>query len=423
MSVEDTIKKIRQACTDMEKAYADLAKMAKPAMDQLQTAIGNLYQWKYTLYPRGSTKPVVEYRDTRYNWFERYVLLSMGGGWTEEHVPHPRAEEARQRVRELLGKANANDEVFEARVSSIAETPRKVADTLEVWLRVRDSLSKKVGAAIPSDPAYIPTTAEEGWESPLASSAYGAIVSSQNRAADGARQVISGLIDNSAKFLASIEQTLAAYANQTVELNKYYTNIISGAGGLLKKPDFSTITGLIDEGFKVVNGLAEKELREAKDFASMLNRSIEAMLAIEKLNGDIDALSERETDQGWPAPIAIKAAPPDGTPDHGELVMDARYFTDHAKFWDDISGDLKDLSSQAKTVPDIPTMFTKVPTFSADQSTALNKLADRITDDVLSQGSRATAELADKLRAARHDYLMRELQNEQEVRAIEQELD
>nr|PZM98192.1 MAG: hypothetical protein DIU77_08260 [Thermocrispum agreste] len=65
MSVEDTIKKIRQACTDMEKAYADLAKMAKPAMDQLQTAIGNLYQWKYTLYPRGSTNRGGEYGKTR----------------------------------------------------------------------------------------------------------------------------------------------------------------------------------------------------------------------------------------------------------------------------------------------------------------------------------------------------------------------
>jgi hypothetical protein len=67
-------------------------------------------------------------------------------------------------------------------------------------------------------------------------------------------------------------------------------------------------------------------------------------------------------------------------------------------------------------------MFTRVPTFTADQSDALNTLSDRIAKDVLAKGRTATSDLADKLEAARHAYLKAEAANEAELESIEKEV-
>lgn len=420
MSVEDTIKKIDQACTDMKTVYTDLAKTAEPALNQLTTSIGTLTQWKYVTY--AGSQEMVEYRDTQYNWFQKRLINIGAGAFTEEEVPHPRAPEARRRVEELLGKANANDKKFSLDISDVAATPTSIGKMLTTWLEIRDAFTQHVDAAIPSNPLYIPTTTEAGWDSPIAGDSYGAVVSSQNGAAGGARSVMTGLLDNCATFLASLEETLANYAKQTVDLNEYYTGLISNTAGILTNPSFSSISGIIDTGFNAVNGLAKNELKVAEDFGRMLNGAIKQLLDIETLSGDIDVLGESSGDQGWPSPIVIGSNPGSGHEDRADLVMDARYFTDHAKFWDGISGQLSPLAQKAGGVADIPVMFTKVPTFSADQSDALNKLSDRIAKDVLTKGRTATSDLADKLEAARRTYLVAEAANEAEVESIEKEV-
>lgn len=420
MSVEDTIKKIDQACTDMKKVYTDLAKTAEPALNQLTTSIGTLTQWKYVTY--SGSQEMVEYRDTQYNWFQKRLINIGVGAFTEEEVPHPRAPEARRRVEELLGKANANDKKFAIDISDVAETPTSIGKVLTTWLEIRDAFTQHVDLTIPSNPLYIPTMTEAGWDSPIAGDSYRAVVTSQNGAAGGARSVMTGLLDNCATFLASLEETLANYAKQTVELNEYYTGLISNTAGILTKPSFSSISGIIDTGFNAVNGLAKNELKVAEDFGRMLNGAIKQLLDIETLSGDIDVLGEGSGDQGWPSPIVIGSNPGSGHEDRADLVMDARYFTDHAKFWDGISGQLSPLAQKAGGVADIPVMFTRVPTFSADQSDALNKLSDRIAKDVLTKGRTATSDLADKLEAARRTYLVAEAANEAEVESIEKEV-
>lgn len=420
MSVEDTIKKINQACTDMKKVYTDLANNAAPALNQLTTSIGTLTQWKYTTWAGG--QEMVEYRDTQYNWFQKRLINIGSGAFTEEEVPHPRAPEARQRVEELLGKANANDKKFALDINDVAETPTNIAKMLTTWLDIRDSFQIQVDAGIPSNPLFIQTTTEAGWESPIASDSYGAVVSSQNTAASGGRAVMTGLLDNCAAFLASLEGTLANYAKQTVDLNEYYTGLISNTAGILTNPSYSVISDIIDTGFNAVNGLAKNELQVTTDFGNMLNGAIKQLLDIETLSGNIDVLGESSGDKGWPGPIVIGSNPGSGNETRGTLVMDARYFTDHAKFWDGISGQLSTLAEKARGVADLPVMFTRVPTFSADQSDALNKLSDRIANDVLAKGRTATSGVADKLEAARHAYLKTEAENEAEMESILKEV-
>lgn len=420
MTVEDTIKKINQACTDMKKVYADLAETAAPALNQLTTAIGTLKQWKYTTGSGG--QEMVEYRDTQYNWFEKAVINVGVGYLKEEHVPHPKADEARQRVADLLGKANANDKKFDLDVKDVAETPTNVGAMLTSWLDIRGGFTGYVDAAIPGDPVFIKTTAEAGWESPIASESYGAVVSSQNAAADGTTEIMTGLLDNCAAFLDSLEQTLANYARQTVELNEYYTGLISNAAGILTDPSFGSISKIIDIGFNAVNGLKKNELKVAEDFGRMLNGAIKQLLDLDTLSGKIDKLGQSVEDKGWPQPVVIGSNPDPGKTSRAELVMDARYFTDHAKFWDDISAQLSPLAQKAEGVADLPVMFTRVPHFSASQSDALNKLSDRIAKDLLGKGRTSTSDLADKLEAARHAYLKSEGANEAQIRSIEKEV-
>jgi hypothetical protein len=304
----------------------------------------------------------------------------------------------------------------------VAATPTKLSAVMSAWLEIRDSFTTNVDAAIPSSPAYIHTSADVGWESPIASETYGAVVSSQNSAAGSAKNVMTGLLDNCAKFLASLEETLANYAAQTVELNKYYTDLISNAAGILTNPSYTVINNLIDTGFNAVNGLAQNELKVAQDFGTMLNGAIQQLLDIETLSGDIDSMGESAGDKGWPSPIVIGSVPGSGHEDRAALVMDARYFTDHAKFWDGISAQLQPLAQKSGGIADLPVMFTRVPTFSADQSTALNDLSHRIKNDVLTKGGTATSDLADKLEAARHEYLEKEAANQAELESIEKEV-
>ncbi|RZQ61436.1 hypothetical protein [Amycolatopsis suaedae] len=418
MSVEEIVKKITQNCEDLRATYANLAAQAAPALEDLETSIGRITQWKYVLSRRGTVEET--YRDVKMSWFEKLGFYASGFAvLAEEQVPHPEAPAARKRVEELLGKANSNDKHFQLNVDDIANTPITIGKFLITWLRIRDTLAREV--VIPSDAAYIRTKAPAGWESPIASGTYGVVLASQSNAASVTTNVISGLLNSSAKFLESLAGNLADYGAITTGLQQYYSKVVTDVAGFAEPPSMATIGQLIDAGFSAVNGLKEVEAEKNVAFGKMATKNIQDLLDIESLNVMVNDPGEVRGDDGWPAPIAVAGAD-NGRRNRRQLVMDARFFTDHAAFWDDISTRLSALGTRAAGVEEIPAMFTRVPSFTANQSTALNALSDRIAKDLLKKGSAATADLADKLETARHAYLVREADNAAEVAAIEKEI-
>ncbi|WP_139984341.1 hypothetical protein [Nocardioides litoris] len=424
MSVEQTIQMINQACDDMVDAYATLAESAAPAMDELTTTIGRIRQWKYVSRVNGGP-PMTEYRDTQYNGWEKAVMWFGGMSWTEEEVPHPRADEARARVQELLGVANANDAQFELDMDDIAQTPRVLGQLLGGWLTIRDTFTQQVAQGIPSDVAYIPTSGSiAGWSSPSAAAAYATVVGSQNSAADTAVDVMSGLLDNAAAFLASLQESLAGFAALTLDLDRYYSDLVSKGAGIvtgMEKPSFGLVSDAIDLGFTAVNGLKEQEVSTAQTFGSMLNSTIQALLQIETLSNEINGMGETSGENGWPAPIAVTYTD-EGDPTDAQLVTHAQYFLDHAAFWDDMSSTLSTLSTQAGGTVELPVMYTRVPTFSADQSIALNGLSNRLETDVLRRGSTQTAAISTKLRQVMETYLQQEAANAEQIRQVKERI-
>lgn len=424
MNIEQTVKSITNACNKLKETYGTLAKGADQSLQRIKSDIGQMKQWKYTCSdpgggPHGGGPPTTQYSDYQYNWFEKLVH----GVMQEEHVDHPRRAEAQKKAEDLFGKADRYEEKFGPRVESIADTPVKIGQLLTAWLQIQNTLAKLQAElnANPNllikNPAY-----EAGWESPIAQDAYGAVVGGQDGAADTTADVISGLLNNSANFLADLGDTLAQYAEQTRTLNKYYTDVITGTIGSVSPPTFDSIIAIIQTGSDAVDGHAQMEDKKAKDLSDMLNKSIAASLAVAELNNKITRLGKNGSVYGWPGPVAVGSTSEHGHSKRADLVMDARYFTEHAKYWDSISAQLEKLGGKADGVADIPKMFVNVPEFSADQSEALNGLSGRITNNLLKQGAAATSDLASKLKEARHAYLLTETNNEALVKAIEKQL-
>ncbi|EPH06810.1 hypothetical protein HMPREF1531_00412 [Propionibacterium sp. oral taxon 192 str. F0372] len=421
MTVEQTVNKINTACTDMKKAFKDLADRAEPSLQQMTSAIGALTQYKVEGVinngPGIPGTPFTEYRDSKPRWWERLVTPIT----SVTEVPHPKREEAQKKADAMFGTAKTNDENFKLDTNSIAETPEKVGKLITDWLKISNEFSKKIAQVIPSNVVYIPTTGNmDGWLSPGASGAYAASVSSQDNAAGTTSSVMSDLMDNCAKFLESLTTSLADFAKLTNSQDEFYSNLITKC--IPKQISFSQIMDLIDAGVSTINKTRSDETEKSTNMATMLNNTIAQLLAIEKLDRQITEMGESQGDNGWPKPAKMSVSESSETPAASELRFNTQYFHDHSKFWRQVSADLSTLKTSSDSVVEIPTMFARLPQFSADQSTALNSLCDRISADALGKGATATSDLADLLDSTITDYLKAEAENTDTARQVYKEI-
>lgn len=407
----ETIAAIRQACTDLEDAYETLAETALPALQGLQAGIGNIVQYHYrkTVRPDDGapewTEDVyvdepIQFSNNRYLSYERM-----------EDVPHPRREDVRQAAREVYGELAEDDEIFAEDIADLVETPRKLGDFITDWLLIAGQFAPDVQPVIPSNLAFIETGGGvEGWRSSSAFNSYEATASSQDTAADTAEQVMTDLMDQCAEFLHDIGTTLAAYASWVIARQEFQDSLIGGAA-----PPMS-----IREGFQMVENwrsagteTRNEKIEGATIEGDRLNGSIQALLDIDALNRDIDAMGEQTGDNGWPGPASMNVLPSGEEPaSQTTLSYNAQYFADHSAFWQDVSTELGALATEADGVADLPVMFARLPNFTASRANALNRLSGRLATDVLRQGEEHTQEISDNLDATIRNYLAVEAENE-----------
>ncbi len=414
MGIQETIAQVKQACADMKQTFATLAEGAAPAFERLNSTIGRVTAWQVT------SGMATEIRETEPNWAEMVFLYNCLFEVVDvKEIPHPRAEEARQAAASLFGTAATNDAQFKLRTEDIAATPEKLGDLMGRWLEFADTFSKDVAQRIPSSTAYIPTAGGlDGWQSPTASGVYEASASSQNSAADTTSAVITAYLNNCAKFLSHLQGSLASMASLTADQEKYYTDIITG----LTVPDkmsFDAVMGVINTGVTIVQGLKDNERKTAEALGTMLNSSIEALLDIASLDRQITEMGEQTGDNGWPGPAPMKlGTPPPDKPSRTTLTYNTQYFKDHSAFWLDVSQNIRPLQYLSAGLPDLPVMFVRIPTFSANQSYALNNLVHRISADAFGKGADATEGLSHKLDETIKAYLAVEAQNAAEAQQI-----
>lgn len=417
MTVTQTVEKITTACTDMKDAFRTLADNAGPSLDQMTSAIGALTQYHVRGYISGALGGMGShydyYSDTKPRWWERLF----GGVLSVDEVPHPRREEVQAEADSMFGTAEANDENFKLDTDSIAETPEKVGQLITQWLTIADAFSSKVAQVIPSSTVYIPTSGGlEGWLSSSASSAYEASVSSQDGAAGTTSGVMTDYMSNCASFMESMSGSLASFAALTIAQDEFYTEVIENC--VIGDISFDSIKQLITTGISVIEQTRSDENTAKTNLASMLNSTISSLLDIETLNRTITEMGENRSDNGWPGPASMSVSASSGTPTTSDLVFNTQYFYDHAKFWRGVSGDLGSLASDADSVTQIPTMFVRLPSFSANQSTALNELSHRIAQDALRKGAGATSTLAELLDSTIASYLRVEAENTDTAQAV-----
>jgi hypothetical protein len=407
MDVKATINKIREACDELSKTYAQLAELALPAMDGLNTSIGRLKQWECVLTtgesPIGPIGTVVHF-DEQPSWFARIF----GGIVVVGQIPHPRANEALERVKQLFATADAGDNKFEADVSDVADTPKAICASMEKWLTVADKFTISVATAIPTNAAYIPTSGElDGWLGDAATGAYGATLSSQDSAATTTASTMRSYLEQCAGFLSSLNGSLRDLAWITVAQTKFYGSIITGIPDSIS---FDGVMKLIDTGFEVVTGLQSDEIDKMKALGDMATSTITSLLKMSELEANIVAMGEGAP--GWPAPAPMNVKPYAGKPTSHDLRWNAQYFKDHSVFWNTVSCALSTIRDKASESTKIPVMFTRIPTFSADRSAALNSLDETIVSQALAKGATNTQSISDLLVSTMKAYLHNEAANQ-----------
>jgi len=142
----------------------------------------------------------------------------------------------------------------------------------------------------------------------------------------------------------------------------------------------------------------------------MLTDTIHAILRLVELDSQVTSMGEGTP--GWPGPAPMRVMPSPTKPKEAELRWNAEYFVDHSVFWNTVSASLSTYRSKADASTPIPIMFTRIPTFSADQSNGLNSLDARITRDALGLGATNTQKVSDLLVSTMKAYLANEAANQ-----------
>ncbi|EPH03373.1 hypothetical protein HMPREF1531_01432 [Propionibacterium sp. oral taxon 192 str. F0372] len=410
MEPDAIVEMIKGACADMRKEIEVLATQAEPAINHLNSVIGSLTEYRIEgSRPGGynsADEPYVIYSEAPPRWWER--LFGRITSVTE--VEHHRKAEALEMAEKMFKNAQLTDENFTLDIQSIVDTPEKVGSMITDWLKIADEFSRNIVKRIPSDTTYIPTKGDmEGWLGSSAAEAYQATVRSQEEAASTASKLMRDLMKNCARFLESLTDTLANFAELANAQNIYWAERILGF--VPTEVSFGQIKDFIEESVKLVYEAAELMTAEKKNFVISLNETISALLDIEELNSRIIEMGETASDDGWPGAATMTVIENDATPTERDLRYNAQYFHDHAAFWREISADLATLKSRSEAVTPIDRMFLRIPTFSADQSEALNNLSSDITTKVLAKGATTTADIATRLDDTIVAYLNTEAEN------------
>lgn len=421
MKPDDIVAMINEACATMRREIEVLATQAEPAINHLTSIIGSLTEYRIEGSRPGGynspDEPYVYYSEVPPRWWE----IAIGRITSVTEVEHRRKAEALEMAEKMFGDARLTDEDFKLNIESITRTPETVGSLITDWLQIANSFSEKVAKAIPSNPTYIPTRGNmEGWLGSSTAEAYRATVKTQGDAAATTSKLMYDLTKNYARFLKSLTEALANFAELANAQNRFWSERILGF--VPKDVSFGQLKSLIEEWVELEHGIAELTTTEKKNFADMLNGTIASLLDIEELGSRIVEMGEGASDDGWPGPATMTVIENDATPSERDLRYNTQYFRDHAAFWREVSAALATLETKAATVTRIPPMFARVPTFSADQSEALDGLSTDITTKVLAKGAIATADIATKLDETIVAYLNTEAENTAIARQIYKEI-
>ncbi len=412
------IEKITSACDTLKTIFAELANDAVRAAEDMESAVGRLTVWECRQgYWDGKTPSKKIYLNHKPSGAEQFMHLQ----YPIREVPHPDADTARAKVKELFKDIHLNDANYKANAEQLAKTPAEIGKFITEWESIANQMANKVAGEIPSNASYIKSRGSlTGWLSSTASAAYNATISSQNSAADETVALIGGMTGNCAKLLQSMTAAVQDMAAITHDQDAMYSDWALGSA---KVPtDYDGFLKYVGDAVSVVDKVRQQERAKRAALGRKLNDTIVALLDIGALERRITMMGEASTDGGWPSPATISVGVTDpGDPSNSILQYNAEYFVDHARFWDDVSDELEGLEKESSQIANLPIMFAILPEFSASQSDALNGLGKKIRENAIAQGKTATAETATLLRQTIRAYLAAEAENEASAKEIYRE--
>ena len=410
-------KVIVQACEDMVREYEALATSGAGILSSITGSIGLYYQYKWTVdYPPDYGPQVIEYHDADVSWWERGLIGIGKGSVTTERIPHPRRQEALDRLAQTQGSIEGVDTKFDYDARDIRDTVSSVGKFMASWVDAATGLS---AIPFPEDPRDVPTTGDPtGWRSPYAFQSYERIVGLQFQAHTTTETVITNTLKNSAEFLTGMASHLANFAQLVRDQETYYAGLATSKW----IPGEKTIAWIIDTIGAIATKVIEFQTQQDKLAAAMinvLNDAVASVLKIEELRLQLNGMS-RSGDPGWPMPTALGGEKQAGSSPISELRFQTTYFKDHIDAWQKISDKVGPVVTTAEATPTIARMFYRWPAFAAATASALNQLSTEITDKALKRGKQATGQISQNLAATIREYLKTEDLNTQEAKQLEE---
>lgn len=415
----DAANTIKTACATIANEYAHLAESGKGILGDITTGIGLFFQYKWTVtYSNGGFSPcdIVEYHDAEPKWWER-GLIGIGGGYvTTEKVPHPRREEARQKLSETQGTIEDADRKFDLDSKSVKDTVTSVGNFMGDWLNALKALS---AIPFPEDPRDVPTSGDpQGWRSPYALDVYERNMDLQFAAHETTESTILNMLDQSAEFLKTLKDHLAAFAQLVRDQEQYYVDLAT-SDWIPEKG--KTLGWVIDSIGRIGTAVVEYKKQQddkASAMIDVLNEAISSVLKIESLLVQLDGMS-RAGSPGWPMPNALSGQKSPGSSGETELVYNTTYFKDHINAWESISTDLGGVTKTAESVDKIEHMFLRWPEFASTTASSINNLSTTISTDALSRGGQAASKISENLDATIRAYLETEEINAELAKKLE----
>lgn len=415
-------KAIEQTCNDLVESYGALAEVGAGLLSTIKSTIGQLRQYRYTMYYGRSNYESVEYRDDPYAWWERALIHIGGASISEEIVEHPRQQEALDALAETQGIVEGADEKFEFDAGHMRDSVQSIASHMAGWVSTSTQVSSLVYASTASQ---IPTSGDvDGWRSPSAFNTYQDNLVIQHDAHETTAEQIETMLTRDGNFVETLGDHLTAFAELQGEQNQYYTDLLA-KDWLPDKWSIESVISLVGNIGTAVTQFQALQVDEIKAVVATLNSAVTQILQTEEQKNAINRLSQPSGQGavGWPEPAPLSTRKSDGVTSIGDLRFQTQYFKDHITHWADLADDFAKPIGSAEAAPAIETMFHQFPGFQATTAQGLNSLADHIRDKALRRGQGAATKMSEKLDETIRTYLAGEALNAQQAEQLQKLLD
>lgn len=390
MSPQATLDLIKQLTDDLATTYETQAELVAAEMEASRGRAGEFQEWECSAWLCTTGGYYSETKPSGWDEFLHFPNLSAR--------PHSRQGEAMDELQAAEEEYNTTDTEQLSRQEKLARIPTDIGGFLMDWFSIDADFAQIYYAANKNE---IPASGE-AWLS-SSSGAYDSAIGTQRTAADTARDVTGGLVENTSAFLSEITDSVTNLADLALEQEQLYLDTI---GALIE--DYTSISGFISAAKNLAQLFLDSRqyyFDQVQEQGRQLASAVDTVIQVGLLENDLTGIGPGGN---WPTPNNVQQDPdnPAWTP-VDEIRTDLAWFKSHVDHWDEKASEMETLKGTADSAASLPVIMIDMPHFSAAQSTSLNGLADDITAAI--NGGRAAAE---EMSSALTDTIRNYVENE-----------